>query len=199
MESNTQKGKRIKKDESKKIYEDVRWLIVSPFTLEAVRLYGSNTKWCFNGKYKIHARLFEGYITSGVPYFIIDKSKSSREDKYRKVGLQKNWDTKEVWIDATNTHLTPKEISSFKDRLNPAILESIYDDWNYLKPTYIEKIHLNPIAIIKNYSNNNLTKYFFKVLVKYDTTPRLLFLLLFINFLISFPALALLFLFKRIW
>ena len=44
MESNTQKRKRIKKEGAEKIYEDTRWLIVRPFTIEASSMYGRNTR-----------------------------------------------------------------------------------------------------------------------------------------------------------
>ena len=45
MESNTQKRKRVKKEGAEKVYEDDRWLIVRPFTIEASRMYGGGTKW----------------------------------------------------------------------------------------------------------------------------------------------------------
>ena len=205
VESNTQKRKRLKKEGAEKVYEDDIWLIVRPFTIEASTIYGTNTRWCTVRDIKpsmgdkIHESLFYGYIASGGVYYIIDKSTSSRDNKCRKVGLHKNWQSKEIWNDATNTPLTSKEISYFKDRLNPGMVESIYDSWNSLKPTTIEEVYLNPLNIIKEYRNYNLSHYIAKTVIKYETTPKtIIILLLLINFIIASPLLLGIFLVRKI-
>lgn len=217
MESNTQKRIRLKKEGSEKVYEDDKWVIIRPFTIEASTIYGRNTQWCTVRNHntivdKIQVSLFYGYVSSGGVYYIIDKSTSSRDNKYRKVGLQKNWDTTELWNDATSTPLTSKQISSFKDKLNPNMIESINNNWDALKPTHIEKVYLNPISIIKGYYNNNLSQYLSKIAVKHETTLyRLnnlstqlnfslvrLILLVLINFLLSLPMLLIISLFRKI-
>ena len=205
MESNSQKRKRIKSEGSEKVYEDDRWLIVRPFTIEASSIYGTNTRWCTVRDIKpgtvdnIPESLFYGYVASGGVYYIIDKSTSSRDNKARKIGLHKNWESKEIWNDATNTPLTSKEISSFKDRLNPGMVDSIYDNWNSIKPTTIEKVYLNPVDIIKEYSNYNLSHYIAKIVIKHEAVPKtIMILLLLINFIIASPLLLGVFLLRKI-
>ena len=205
MESNSQKRKRIKKEGAEKVYEDDRWLIVRPFTIEASNIYGTNTRWCTVRDIKpgnvdnISESLFYGYTASGGVYYIIDKSTSSRDNKARKIGLHKNWESKETWYDATNTTLTSKEISSFKDRLNPGMVDSIYHNWNLIKPTTIEKLYLNPIDTIKEYSNNNLSHYIAKVVIKHEAVPKIIIILiLLINFIIVSPILLIVYLIKSI-
>ena len=205
MESNSQKRKRIKKEGAEKVYEDDTWLIVRPFTIEASNVYGTNTRWCTVSHIKpgtvdnIPESLFYGYIASGGVYYIIDKSTSSRDNKTRKIGLHKNWESKETWYDATNTTLTSKEISHFKCRLNPGMVDSIYDNWDTIKPTTIEKVYLNPLDTIKEYCKYNLSHYIAKVVIKYEAVPKIIIiLLLLINFIIVSPILLLVFLYRKI-
>jgi hypothetical protein len=207
MESNTQKRKRVKKEGAEKVYEDDRWLIVRPFTIEASSMYGRNTQWCTVRNPntivdKINVSLFYGYLASGVMYYILDKSTSSRDNKYRKVGIHKNWDGTELWHDATNTSLTSKDIETFKNKLSKHIVKSIYDNWKTLKqkPT---QAYLNPISLIIAYHQKRLSIYISTLTLKWEKYPEnirveSLGLLLLINFIITSPVLIIIFLLRNI-
>tara|TARA_R110002073_G_scaffold158446_1_gene313778 strand:- start:307 stop:918 length:612 start_codon:yes stop_codon:yes gene_type:complete len=201
MESNTQKRKRIKKEGAEKIYEDTRWLIVRPFTIEASSMYGRNTQWCTVRNPntivdKIHVSLFYGYLASGVMYYILDKSTSSRDNKYRKVGIQKNWDATELWNDSTNTSLTSKDIETFKNKLNKNIVKSIYDNWNTLKPLTNKPFVFNPITIIKSYYNKNLSNHIATAVVKYDHNLKVKGWVIVLYLLLTLPLLPFIYLFR---
>mgnify|MGYP003628619776 FL=1 len=86
MESNTQKRKRIKKEGAEKIYENDKWLVVRPTTIEASRLYGSDTKWCVTMRGKTHLQV---YLDEGCMYYIIDKKKENK--LYNKVLFHLTW------------------------------------------------------------------------------------------------------------
>lgn len=201
MESNTQKRKRVKKEGAEKVYEDDRWLIVRPFTIEASSMYGRNTQWCTVRNPntivdKIHISLFYGYLASGVIYYILDKSTSSRDNKYRKVGIQKNWDGTELWNDATNKSLTSKDIETFKNKLNKHIVKSIYDNWNTFKPTTNKPFVFNPITIIKSYYNKNLPNHIATAVVNYDHNLKVKGWVILLYFLITSPLLPFIYLFR---
>ena len=202
MESNTQKRKRVKKEGAEKVYEDDRWLIVRPFTIEASSMYGRNTQWCTVRNPntivdKIHVSLFYGYLALGGVYYILDKSTSSRDNKYRKVGVQKNWDATEVWNDATNTPLTSKEIVSFKNKLNPHIVKYIYNNWNILKPIKNKPFVFNPITITKSYYNKNLTNHLATAVAKYEHNLKVKGWIVLIYFLLALPLLPFVYLFRN--
>jgi|TARA_B100001094_G_C18111897_1_gene761677 hypothetical protein len=201
MESNTQKRKRVKKEGAEKVYEDDRWLIVRPFTIEASSMYGRNTQWCTVRNPntivdKIHISLFYGYLASGVIYYILDKSTSSRDNKYRKVGIQKNWDGTELWNDATNKSLTSKDIETFKNKLNKHIVKSIYDNWNTFKPTTNKPFVFNPLTIIKSYYNKNLPNHIATAVVNYDHNLKVKGWVILLYFLITSPLLPFIYLFR---
>ncbi len=201
MESNTQKRKRVKKEGAEKVYEDDRWLIVRPFTIEASSMYGRNTQWCTVRNPntivdKIHISLFYGYLASGVLYYILDKSTSSRDNKYRKVGIQKNWDGTELWNDATNKSLTSKDIETFKNKLNKHIVKSIYDNWNTFKPTTNKPFVFNPLTIIKSYYNKNLPNHIATAVVNYDHNLKVKGWVILLYFLITSPLLPFIYLFR---
>ena len=86
MESNTQKRKRVKKEGAEKVYEDEKWLVVRPLTIEASRLYGSNTKWCVTMRDESHLQV---YLDEGCMYYIIDKKKEN--GLYNKVLFHLTW------------------------------------------------------------------------------------------------------------
>lgn len=70
--------KRIQKEGSVKIYEDNKYLIVVPKTTEASCYYGQGTKWCTAAK---KGNQFENYSSSGVLFYIIDKTNPGGKDE----------------------------------------------------------------------------------------------------------------------
>ena len=95
-------------EDVEKIYEDNRFVVVSPKTHTASCYYGAGTKWCTASKdTKSH---FSTYKGSGELYYIIDKTLPT-SDPYYKVALNKKiaghtedyWDVKDKPItDTTN-------------------------------------------------------------------------------------------------
>ena len=69
-----EKEKEVK-NESVKIYEDDRFLIVEPLSHGASCYYGQNTKWCTTSK--DDTRYFDTYTKEGFLYYIIDKKSSN--------------------------------------------------------------------------------------------------------------------------
>lgn len=69
-----EKEKEVK-NESVKIYEDDRFLIVEPLSHGASCYYGQNTKWCTTSK--DDTRYFDKYTKEGSLYYIIDKKSSN--------------------------------------------------------------------------------------------------------------------------
>ena len=91
-----------------KIYEDNRFVVVSPKTHTASCYYGAGTKWCTATKDATSH--FSTYKSSGELYYIIDKTLPT-SDPYYKVALNKKiaghtedyWDSKDKAItDTTN-------------------------------------------------------------------------------------------------
>lgn len=81
---NVQKEKeRGAKNESDRIYEDNRFLIVQPYTHGASCYYGRNTKWCTTSKGD--TRYFDKYSDEGNLYYIIDKK--SNDSTWGKMAL----------------------------------------------------------------------------------------------------------------
>lgn len=81
---NVQKEKeRGAKNESDRIYEDNKFLIVQPYTHGASCYYGRNTKWCTTSKGD--TRYFDKYSDEGNLYYIIDKK--SNDSTWGKMAL----------------------------------------------------------------------------------------------------------------
>ncbi len=77
-----QKEKEVK-NESNKIYEDDRYLIVEPYSHGASCYYGAGTKWCTTTK--DDTRYFDKYSDEGSLYYIIDKK--SNDGTWGKMAL----------------------------------------------------------------------------------------------------------------
>ena len=124
MESNTQKRIRLKKEGSEKVYEDDKWVVIRPFTLEASRLYGAATAWCTKSETTNSNKrgyFLQVYLKEGCVYYIIDKKKES--GKLNKVFFHLTWGGKEEISDNTNNTIeidtnTPNHIQDL-----------IYDNW----------------------------------------------------------------------
>ena len=134
MVSNTQKVKRIKKEGAEKIYEDDKWLVVRPFTLEASKLYGAETQWCTTSETAYSSKrgfFFKTYIKEGCLYYIIDKKKES--GKLNKVLHHLTWCGREEVTDDSN--------SEIEDTNTPSHLKDlIYANWiTHLTRDKVEK------------------------------------------------------------
>jgi len=90
-----QKKKQAKK-ESTRIYEDDRWLVISPKSWGASCYYGAGTKWCIT--MKDNPSYWRKYSKNASFFFIIDKTKPQDDPlykvAYRKIGRR---DKYELW------------------------------------------------------------------------------------------------------
>lgn len=90
-----QKKKQAKK-ESTRIYEDDRWLVISPKSWEASCYYGAGTKWCIT--MKDNPSYWRRYSKNASFFFIIDKTKPQDDPlykvAYRKIGRRGKY---ELW------------------------------------------------------------------------------------------------------
>lgn len=202
MEGTKQKERRLKNEGTERIYEDEKWVVVRPFTIEASRLYGGGTKWCTSIREDKLKSLFYGYIETGVLYYILKKGKNPIEDKLTKVCLYKQWSGKEEWIDTHRTITDKNILTEYKNKLNSQLLDNINDNWQKLKqpPT---KVYLNPISLIKAYTQKRLPIHIARLTLKWEKYPEVirvesLGLLLIINFIIASPVLIILYLLRKL-
>jgi hypothetical protein len=90
-----QKKKQAKK-ESIRLYEDDRWLVISPKSWEASCYYGAGTKWCIT--MKGDSSYWNRYSRNASFFFIIDKTKSQDDPlykvAYRRIGRKGRY---ELW------------------------------------------------------------------------------------------------------
>jgi len=88
--------KKQAKKESLKIYEDDRWLVISPRSWKSSCYYGAGTKWCITMK-EIPS-YWNKYSKNASFFFIIDKTKAQDDPlykvAYRKIGRR---DRYELW------------------------------------------------------------------------------------------------------
>jgi hypothetical protein len=88
--------KKKAKKQSIKIYEDDRWLVISPKSWEASCYYGAGTKWCIT--MKNNSSYWNKYSKNASFFFIIDKTKLQDDPlykvAYRKIGRRGKY---ELW------------------------------------------------------------------------------------------------------
>jgi hypothetical protein len=75
-----EKKKQAKK-QSIKLYEDDRWLAISPKSWEASCYYGAGTKWCVT--MKDNSSYWRKYTKNATFIFIIDKTKTQEDPMYK--------------------------------------------------------------------------------------------------------------------
>lgn len=80
----TQLKKEAKKQKTV-IYEDDRWLVVSPHSWKASCYYGAGTKWCVTAKET--SSHWDNYSRNSTFFYVIDKAKT-KKDRYYKVAYR---------------------------------------------------------------------------------------------------------------
>ena len=86
------------REDSEKVYESDRYVVMVPETKEASCYYGAGTKWCTA---QTDRDYFTNYKRSGELYYIIDKTKPT-SDPFYKVALNKKLTGEEDFWDATD-------------------------------------------------------------------------------------------------
>lgn len=126
--SHVRKKKKEKELENQvdKIYEDDKFLVVRPLTIEASCKYGANTKWCTTVKGADH---FKKY-TSGSQglYYIINKANSTNQN-YSKIAVHIDYRGNKRFYDSKDELMNDREISIFEYAF-PEIINSINNDYN---------------------------------------------------------------------
>jgi len=219
MESNSQKRKRIKSEGAIIVYEDEKWLVVRPTTIEASRLYGMGTRWCTSMKGNDGSAWMDTFTETGGLYYIMENGKDSREDIFSKVCLHKQWSGREYWFNSITTIRSISdsvELEKFKDKLNQELIKNINDDWETIKETPKE-VNINPISLIKSYINNRLSRHITSLIRKWfypdiiskhgninavtteqvKVTTKEIFIVI-VNFIIVSPILLIIYLIKYI-
>ena len=109
---------------AEKIYEDGRWLVVKPNTLEASCYYGAGTKWCTTTKDTQH---FKDYSSKGPLYYIIDKSRQL--GRFYKIAMHVTWDGEEEYYDEQDNRLEDNVLDAIKALLPHRLQQTIFDNW----------------------------------------------------------------------
>jgi len=109
---------------AEKLYEDNRWLVVKPHTLEASCYYGAGTKWCTTEKDSSH---FKDYSSKGPLYYIIDKSRQL--GRFYKIAMHITWDGKEEYYDERDKLLEGDVLDAIQLLLPKHLQQTIFNDW----------------------------------------------------------------------
>jgi len=136
---------------AEKLFEDDRWLVVKPHTLEASCYYGAGTKWCTTEKDSDH---FKDYTSKGPLYYIIDKSRQL--GRFYKIALHVTWDGKEEFYDEKDKLLEKDVLDAIKNLLPKAVLDITFNDWESGTPPEKELMSLEQFrTTLTRYVENN--------------------------------------------
>ncbi len=83
-ETFSKEQKKRAKEESIKLYEDSKYLVIRPLSYDASCVYGKGTKWCISSKES--STHFNNYIEENTFIFVIDKQSNDR--RYSKFAIQ---------------------------------------------------------------------------------------------------------------
>ena len=106
-----------------KIYDDERWLIVRPDTIDASCYYGAGTKWCTAMKNKNH---FKNYTKRGNLYYIIDKTRKLGD--YYKIALFKEFKGVDQWYDEKDNNLSGEVLNVITSLLPSQAIQKMQED-----------------------------------------------------------------------
>jgi hypothetical protein len=168
-----------------KIYEDDRWLVVSPLTHKASCEYGAFSSWCVSTS---NVDYYERYTRDGILVFFIDKKGTSLEKKdanvYKfAVNIKTQSQALEDWewysmsdarIDShLMMNLVPKNLLEAASKYSIEVLENLKKNWEINEQELTEKsafwTKTGDYYYIFLKENNS-----YEFLKKYDTLGRLL-------------------------
>ena len=115
------------------VYEDERFFVVNPQTLQSSCYYGKGTKWCTAADSNTQ---FMTYNQDGKLFYILDKTLKTN-DPYYKVALLQKYDGEKIYYDAVDNSFKSGWImgtSKFKE------ISLVID--NYLKSEYGEQLKI---------------------------------------------------------
>jgi len=162
------KMSELKKEAKKQktvIYDDDRWLVVSPHSWKASCYYGAGTKWCVTSKDT--ANHWNNYSKNSTFFYVIDKTKT-KKDRYYKVayrqlkrdGKFELWDAEDMefssnilgsfgrdWFDELPEELKNKALVYHKEKYPEVINLPEWVDGDYGAQALVN--HLNTADIIR--------------------------------------------------
>ncbi len=124
-------------NETKKIYEDDRFLVIIPKTKNAACKYGRNTKWCVTMK---DTNYYEQYTSGDQKLYYIINKKNSNHPNYSKVAIQfDNHGTMRYW-DSKDIQMSDSAFSVLEYAF-PEMIQAIRDDYeSYGKSEVLENL-----------------------------------------------------------
>jgi len=116
-------------DGAKQIYEDERFVVVTPETHDASCYYGAGTKWCTASKQG--SSHFDTYNRDGKLFYIIDKTAKS-QDRFYKVALLQKYHGEQTFFDAPDNVFSKKWILGTPEweKINSKIQEYLKDNFS---------------------------------------------------------------------
>lgn len=142
-------------NETKKIYEDDKFLVIIPKTKNAACKYGRNTKWCVTMKDRNY---YEEYTSGDQKLYYIINKKNSTHNKYSKVAVQfDNRGNRNAW-DSQDIQMSDSAFGVLEYAF-PEMIQAIMDDYeSYGKGEVIERLFR--IFNTPYYSNTSIDDYF---------------------------------------
>jgi len=136
---------------AEKLYEDDRWLVVKPHTLEASCYYGAGTKWCTTQKDSSH---FKDYSSKGPLYYIIDKTRQL--GRFYKIAMHVTWDGGEEYYDEEDNQLNDDVLDAIKALLPHRLQQNIFDNWEDSSKPEKVKLSLDQFRdLLEKYVSSN--------------------------------------------
>ena len=116
-------------DGADQVYEDERFVVVTPKNHKASCYYGAGTKWCtasMNG-----STHFDRYNQDGKLFYIIDK-KAKSQDRFYKVALLNKYDGEQIFYDAPDRSFKNEWILGSEEwqKMNSVIQKYLTDNFS---------------------------------------------------------------------
>lgn len=141
-----QETKRLEKIVDK-IYEDDKFLIIKPITIESSCKYGANTKWCVAAKKD--NQFYNLSRGNQKLYYIINKLNST-EKTYSKIAVHYDEDGYRQIYDSKNKKISPENAAAFIYAF-PKLIAAIENDYGSKTITKIDKFLYECFDIIGEY------------------------------------------------
>jgi hypothetical protein len=165
IQSSTSLEKEIKQKETKKIYEDDKWLVIEPLTERSACYYGKNTQWCTAAK---ENNYFDDYNKQGPLYINIDKVNNEKYQFHFESGQFMDENDRDInlmeFIDK-NQSLRNFYNEFLKDKVKNVNFEDMditnsgcylhVKDWSYFRNVFEQsRHHKNPADFLNDFEDS---------------------------------------------
>ena len=113
----------IKKNQTKRVYEDSEWIVVIPISKESSCFWGMGTKWCTAAR-EDRDNMFKNYNSQGILYIVI--SKKLKDDKGRQVKFQFHFETMQ-YMNVKDEVIDKEEYDLFSRGLKDFLISKIIE------------------------------------------------------------------------